>query len=156
MHSKEQSQGFMRRALELAKQAWGRTHPNPMVGAVIVEQGEIVAEGWHRAAGQPHAEVEALRALGRKPNKDAVLYVTLEPCPMCAGAMIQARLPRLVYGAKDTRYGAHESIVSILEQNDRHPWFNHTVQVSSGLMEEEAAQLLQSFFRLLRQKKEKR
>ncbi|MEY3391707.1 MAG: Riboflavin biosynthesis protein RibD, partial [Verrucomicrobiota bacterium] len=70
----------MRRALELARQAWGRTHPNPMVGAVITEDGKIVAEGFHAGAGQPHAEVMALRALGRRPAPDAILHVTLEPC----------------------------------------------------------------------------
>ena len=74
---------FMRRAIELARKAWGETHPNPMVGALIVEGGRVVAEGWHRAAGRPHAEVEALRALGRAPSAEATLYVTLEPCSTC-------------------------------------------------------------------------
>ena len=80
MNTDEQRCLFMERAIGLAKRSWGQTHPNPMVGAVIVEQGEVVAEGWHRMAGQPHAEIEALQALGRKPKKEATLYVTLEPC----------------------------------------------------------------------------
>ena len=97
----------MRRALELARQAWGRTHPNPMVGAVITEGGKIVAEGFHAKAGEPHAEVMALRALGRKPAADAVLHVTLEPCcthgrtPPCVDAILAAGLRTVVVGARD-------------------------------------------------------
>lgn len=98
---------FMRRALELAQQAWGHTHPNPMVGAVIVEAGEVVAEGWHLAAGQDHAEVAALKALGRKPAAGASIYVTLEPCSTCGrtgactNALIEAGFTRVVIGTKD-------------------------------------------------------
>lgn len=102
-----QHEVFMRRAIELAKRAWGDTHPNPMVGAVIVENGEIVAEGWHARAGEPHAEPTAIRALGRKPKPGATLYVTLEPCctegrtPPCTGAIIAAGFTRVVIGATD-------------------------------------------------------
>ncbi|MGC6455860.1 MAG: bifunctional diaminohydroxyphosphoribosylaminopyrimidine deaminase/5-amino-6-(5-phosphoribosylamino)uracil reductase RibD [Coraliomargaritaceae bacterium] len=98
---------WMSRALELAKKAWGQTHPNPMVGAVIVEDGVIVAEGWHRAAGQAHAEVEALRALGRKPSPQATLYVTLEPCSTagrtgaCTDAIIESGIRQVIVGAID-------------------------------------------------------
>ena len=97
----------MRRALELARQAWGRTHPNPMVGAVITEGGKVVAEGFHAKAGEPHAEVMALRALGRKPAADAVLHVTLEPCcthgrtPPCVDAILASGLRTVVVGARD-------------------------------------------------------
>lgn len=97
----------MRRALELARQAWGRTHPNPMVGAVITEGGKIVAEGFHAKAGDPHAEVMALRALGRKPAADAVLHVTLEPCcthgrtPPCVDAILASGIRTVVVGARD-------------------------------------------------------
>ena len=107
MNDEEQAYAFMRRALEVAKRAWGQTHPNPMVGAVIVEQNELVAEGWHRKAGQPHAEVEALRALGRKPKKDATMYVTLEPCStsgrtgLCTNAILESGIRNLVVGAID-------------------------------------------------------
>ncbi|RME70273.1 MAG: riboflavin biosynthesis protein RibD, partial [Verrucomicrobia bacterium] len=72
----ERRDAIMRRCLELARQGWGRTHPNPMVGAAIVEDGEIVAEGFHAAAGEAHAEVAALCALGRKPRPGARLFVT--------------------------------------------------------------------------------
>jgi diaminohydroxyphosphoribosylaminopyrimidine deaminase/5-amino-6-(5-phosphoribosylamino)uracil reductase len=98
---------FMRRALELARQGWGTTHPNPMVGAVIVEQGEIVAEGFHRKAGEPHAEIMALHNLGRLPRPGAVLYVTMEPCctegrtGACTTAIISAGLNHVVAGVTD-------------------------------------------------------
>ncbi|NDH17196.1 MAG: riboflavin biosynthesis protein RibD, partial [Opitutae bacterium] len=71
---------LMEQVLVLAEKGWGTTHPNPMVGALIEEDGQVVAEGFHRQAGGPHAEVVALRNLGRKPKDGAVLYVSLEPC----------------------------------------------------------------------------
>jgi diaminohydroxyphosphoribosylaminopyrimidine deaminase / 5-amino-6-(5-phosphoribosylamino)uracil reductase len=97
----------MRRAIELAKRAWGDTHPNPLVGAVIVEQGQVVAEGWHARAGEAHAEVAALTALGRAPAEDATLYVTLEPCSTegrtgsCIEAIVRSGLRRVVVGSID-------------------------------------------------------
>ena len=108
-------EAYMRRALELARQGWGATHPNPMVGALIVEDGEIVAEGFHTKAGEPHAEIMALRALGRKPEPGATLYVTLEPCcttgrtPPCTEAIIAAGIRRVVVGATDPnpRHAGH-------------------------------------------------
>jgi diaminohydroxyphosphoribosylaminopyrimidine deaminase / 5-amino-6-(5-phosphoribosylamino)uracil reductase len=98
---------FRRRALELARRAWGATHPNPMVGALIVENNEAVAEGFHERDGAPHAERLALQVLGRKPKPDAVLYVTLEPCSTpgrtgaCTEAIIAAGIKRVVAGATD-------------------------------------------------------
>jgi diaminohydroxyphosphoribosylaminopyrimidine deaminase/5-amino-6-(5-phosphoribosylamino)uracil reductase len=98
---------FMRRAIELAKRGWGDTHPNPLVGALIVEDGAVVAEGFHARAGEPHAEVNALKALGRRPAPGATLYVTLEPCcthgrtPPCTEAIAAAGLTRVVIGATD-------------------------------------------------------
>jgi diaminohydroxyphosphoribosylaminopyrimidine deaminase/5-amino-6-(5-phosphoribosylamino)uracil reductase len=98
---------FMRRALGVARRVWGTTHPNPMVGALIVENGEVVAEGATSPVGGPHAEINALRALGRKPRADATLYVTLEPCcthgrtPPCTDAIVEAGLARVVVGATD-------------------------------------------------------
>lgn len=98
---------YMEHALKLAARAWGQTHPNPMVGAVIVEGGCIAAEGWHRAAGQDHAEVAALKALGRPPREGAGLYVTLEPCSTsgqtgpCTKAIIEAGIRRVVVGTQD-------------------------------------------------------
>ncbi|MGA2446401.1 MAG: bifunctional diaminohydroxyphosphoribosylaminopyrimidine deaminase/5-amino-6-(5-phosphoribosylamino)uracil reductase RibD [Opitutaceae bacterium] len=98
---------FMRRALALARQGWGTTHPNPMVGAVIVEQGGVVAEGFHARDGEPHAEIMALHNLERLPRPGATLYVTLEPCSTqgrtgaCTSAIIAAGLQHVVVGATD-------------------------------------------------------
>ena len=80
MRSLEIRPELIERTLSLAEKGWGVTHPNPMVGALIVEDGEVVAEGYHRRAGEPHAEVNALSSLGRKPKDEAILYVSLEPC----------------------------------------------------------------------------
>ena len=104
---KANDERFMRHALKLAQRAWGQTHPNPLVGAVIVEAGEVVAEGWHAAKGKDHAEIAALKALGRKPAAEASIYVTLEPCctcghtGACTDALIEAGFARVVIGAKD-------------------------------------------------------
>jgi len=98
---------FMRRAIALARQAWGRTHPNPLVGAIIVEEGVVVAEGFHACDGGPHAERAALAALGRIPKAGATLYVTLEPCSThgrtgaCSDAIREAGIKRVVVGATD-------------------------------------------------------
>jgi diaminohydroxyphosphoribosylaminopyrimidine deaminase/5-amino-6-(5-phosphoribosylamino)uracil reductase len=107
MGTAEQDERFMRRAIELAEKAWGETHPNPMVGCVIVEDGRIVAEGWHARDGGPHAERVALQGLGRRPGPDATLYVTLEPCcthgrtGACTEAIIAHGIRRVVVGATD-------------------------------------------------------
>jgi len=103
----DRAEKFMDRALELARQGWGKTHPNPMVGAVIAQGDEIVAEGFHAAAGEPHAEINALNNLKKSLTADATLYVTLEPCctqgrtPPCADAIIKAGVKRVVVGATD-------------------------------------------------------
>jgi len=124
------------------------------VGAIAVKNGEIIGTGTnlkeHSQDPTAHAEMIALRAAAQAINNwrllDVTLYCTLEPCPMCAGAMIQARLPRLVYGAKDIRFGAHGSIVNVLDE----PGFNHRIEVTSGILEAEAITLLQQFFQKLR------
>jgi tRNA(adenine34) deaminase len=145
---------WMRVALSLAKQA--ADLGEVPVGAVAVLNGRIIGKGFNRKESDQdptaHAEMIALRetavAIQNWRLLGVTLYCTLEPCPMCAGAMIQARLPRLVYGAKDTRFGAHGSIVNVLDETR----FNHRVAVTSGVLEEEAAVLLQQFFRMLRDK----
>ena len=104
---KPEHERFMRRAIELARLGWGQTHPNPMVGAVIVEGDKIVAEGWHEKDGGAHAEKAALAALGRAPKKNAILYVTLEPCSTqgrtgaCTNSIKDAGLKHVVVGATD-------------------------------------------------------
>lgn len=100
-------EAWMRRALDLARRAWGETHPNPMVGALLIEQGEVAAEGFHAKAGEPHAEIMALKNLGRAPKAGATLCVTLEPCSTqgrtgpCTAAIIAAGIRRVVAGATD-------------------------------------------------------
>lgn len=139
---------FMEVALEEAREA-ARRGEVP-VGAVLVMQGQIIAHAGNRTITDcdptAHAEIVALRAAAREIDNyrltEAILYVTIEPCSMCAGAMIQARIARLVYGADDAKGGAVRSCFSILE----HPQLNHRVEVTPGLLAEEAAGLLKEFF----------
>jgi tRNA(adenine34) deaminase len=127
------------------------------VGAVAVLNGQIIGRGYNRKESDQdptaHAELIALKEAAEFLNNwrliGVTLYSTLEPCPMCAGAMIQARLPRLIYGAKDLRFGADGSILDIFTE----PRFNHRVEVVSGVLEVEAAEMLQTFFRRLRETK---
>lgn len=147
-----QDEQWMRVALELAAEA--AALGEVPVGAVAVLDGRIVGQGFNRKESDQdptaHAEMIALKETAVTVQNwrllGVTLYCTLEPCPMCAGAMIQARLPRLVYGAKDTRFGAHGSIVNVLDETQ----FNHRVAITSGVLEEEAAALLQQFFQNLR------
>ncbi|PIE00888.1 MAG: tRNA adenosine(34) deaminase TadA [Acidobacteria bacterium] len=151
----EEDAYWMRLALAQAKQA--AAMGEVPVGAVAVRAGEVIGVGFnHKEIDQnpmAHAEMMALKqgatAVRNWRLLGVTLYCTLEPCPMCAGAMIQARLPRLVYGAKDTRFGADGSVVSVL----RAEGFNHRVAITSGVLEAEAAGLLQQFFRQLREKR---
>lgn len=139
---------FMTRALELAREA-ERAGEVP-VGAVIVKDDSIIGEGWNRpiTTKDPtaHAEIVALRAAAqtlfnyRLP--DTTLYVTLEPCAMCASAMVHARVKRLVYGATDPRAGAAGSIFNIVQ----HAVLNHRIECEAGVMAEECGTLLRGFF----------
>ena len=121
------------------------------IGAVAVYDGEIIARGQNRVLRDndptAHAEMVALReaaaALGNYRLNECALYVTLEPCAMCAGAMIHARLDRLVYAAPDPKAGAAGSVLSVLN----HPRLNHQMQVDQGILADEAGELLRSFFR---------
>jgi tRNA(adenine34) deaminase len=139
---------FMRLALEEAGLA--RKEGEIPVGAVLVVDGKVLsrAHNTREASGDPtaHAEVLALRAgaeaLGRWRLTGATLYVTKEPCVMCAGAMVNARLERLVYGCRDQKGGAAESLYQVL--TDRR--LNHQVEVLSGVLEEECAAILKGFF----------
>lgn len=145
---------WMQLALQQAKQAM-QLGEVP-VGAIAVKEGQIIGQGYNlkESAQDPtaHAEILALRQASQTVNNwrllGVTLYCTLEPCPMCAGAMIQARLPRLIYGAKDIRFGAHDSILPLLDE----PRFNHRVSVTAGVLENEAADLLQQFFQQLRRR----
>ena len=139
---------YMRRALELARHA--EEAGEVPVGALVVLNGEIVGEGWNQpiVAHDPtaHAEIVALRAAAERVRNyrlsDAVLYVTLEPCAMCAGAMVHARIARVVYGAADPKSGAAGSVFNLLESSA----LNHRAQVTRGVLAEECGEMLRKFF----------
>jgi tRNA(adenine34) deaminase len=140
---------WMRRALQLAREA--EAAGEVPVGALVVLDGECIGEGWNHpiAASDPtaHAEMEALRAAARHVGNyrlpGAVLYVTLEPCAMCAGAMVHARIARLVYGAADPKSGAAGSVFNITDSRE----LNHRVQVCGGVLGEACGEMLRAFFR---------
>jgi len=142
---------YMLAALELAREA--AAEGEVPVGCVIVRRGEIVGRGRNRRekdkSALAHAELEAIReacaTLGGWRLWECTLYVTLEPCPMCAGAIINARIPRVVYGASDAKCGAARSVCALFDMA-----FNHHPQVEAGILEEECAAVLQEFFRNLR------
>lgn len=143
---------WMQHALELAAHAEAKGEVP--VGAVIVRDDELIAEGWNQPVmshdPSAHAEIVALRAAGEAEKNyrllDTTLYVTLEPCVMCAGAIIHARVSRVVYGATDPRVGAAGSAFSLLGSKQ----FNHVVQVEGGVMETECGDLLRRFFKARR------
>jgi tRNA(adenine34) deaminase len=142
-------QVFMTRALELARQAQGQGEVP--VGAVVVYKGEIIGEGFNQpiTAVDPsaHAEMQAMRKAARRLDNyrlsDATLYVTLEPCAMCAGAMVHARIKRLVYGAADPKTGATGSVFNLVQAEQ----LNHQLEVDGGVMAKECGELLRDFFR---------
>lgn len=149
MHADENGDlQFMRAAIEEARAAAERGEVP--VGAVVVIGGEIVARAGNRTITDcdptAHAEIVALReasaAVGNHRLLGAIMYVTIEPCAMCAGAMIQARVARLVYGADDPKAGAVRSCFSMLD----HAQLNHRVEVTAAVMKDETASLLREFF----------
>jgi tRNA(adenine34) deaminase len=121
------------------------------VGAVVVSDGKIIGRGWNRNIGDhdptAHAEIVALReagaAVGNHRLAGCDLFVTIEPCAMCAGAMVHARIKRLIYGADDPKAGAVRSVVKLLEN----PQLNHRIEVHSGVLAGQCAEVLQEFFR---------
>lgn len=145
---------YMGRALELAAHARDAENEVP-VGAVLVLGENVVGEGWNRniTLNDPsaHAEIGALRAAGQRLGNHrfpaSTLYVTLEPCAMCAMALVHARVARVVYGAVDPKTGAAGSVFDTLI-SDRH---NHRVEVQGGLLADESSELLRAFFRARRQ-----
>jgi tRNA(Arg) A34 adenosine deaminase TadA len=146
----DQDSRWMSHALELARHAQSSEGEVP-VGAVLVQDGKVVGEGWNRNIGASdptaHAEILALRDAGRRLGNyrfpGAELYVTLEPCAMCAGAIVHARIARLIFAARDPKTGAAGSVFDLL-QHEKH---NHRVEVSEGVLGEEASELLRGFFR---------
>ena len=139
---------FMREAMAFAAQA--EADGEVPVGAVLVYRGEIIGRGRNRVIGgldpSLHAEMEAIRegaaAIGNYRLLETTLYVTLEPCPMCAGLLVHSRIGRLVYGAYDLKTGAAGSLMDLV----RHPQLNHQINVTAGVLEDECATQLSTFF----------
>jgi tRNA(adenine34) deaminase len=148
MTTESEDRNFMEAALDEARAAAGRGEVP--VGAVVVLDGRVVAHAGNRTIVDcdptAHAEIVALReaakVIGNYRLVDAAMYVTIEPCAMCAGAMIQARVGRLVYGADDPKAGAVRSCLAVLD----HPQLNHRVAVTAGVLKDEAGTLLRQFF----------
>jgi len=147
---------FMQRAFELAQQA--EQYDEIPVGAVVVHQGKIIAEGFNQSImlndPSSHAEMNAIRKAGKLLDNyrllDCTLYVTLEPCPMCAGLLVHSRIQRLVYACNDLKTGAAGSAFNLVNT----PQLNHQLVVRSGVMQTECSQLLSAFFK--RRRKEKK
>nr|VVV03300.1 tRNA-specific adenosine deaminase [Aliivibrio wodanis] len=147
---------YMQRAMVLA--AIAEEEGEVPVGAVIVLDGEIIGEGWNRSIGShdatAHAEMMAIKQAGQKVENyrliDATLYVTLEPCPMCAGAIVHSRIKKVIFGASDMKTGASGSVINLFTSATAF----HFVECESGVMEEECRAQLQAFFK--RRRKEKK
>ena len=139
----------MQHAIRLAEKA--ADEDEVPVGAVLVKDDQLIAEGWNQPIQlhdpSAHAEMMAMREAGKKLSNyrliDATLYVTLEPCCMCVGAMIHARIKRLVFGTSDLKTGATGSVINLIHD----PVHNHKIEVVAGVMEDECRQILQTFFK---------
>jgi len=146
---------YMQIAMEQAKEAL--KYNEVPIGAIIVYEDEIIGTGYNlRETSQTtlsHAELVAIQManenIGSWRLEDCTLYVTLEPCPMCAGAILQSRIKRVVYGAPDPKAGSVHSLVNLLEDER----FNHQAMVTSGVLGKECGELLKDFFKMLRERK---
>ena len=146
---------YMKEAIRQANKAW-KLGEVP-IGCVIVRDGKIIARGYNRRNTDKntlaHAELQAIRKASRAAGdwrlEDCTIYVTLEPCQMCAGAIVQARIPRLVIGSRNPKAGCAGSVLNLLQV----PAFNHQVEITEGVLEEECSLMLTNFFRDLREKK---
>lgn len=146
---------WMKQALALAQKAWEQGEVP--VGAILVLDDEVIGQGWNRPITRhdptAHAEIMALQQGGQIVQNyrllNATLYVTLEPCVMCAGAMVHSRIKRLVYGASDLKTGAAGSLLDIL----RHPGMNHQIEITAGVMANECSEMLSQFFQQRREQK---
>lgn len=153
-----QDELFMKATIEEAKKA--EAIGEVPIGAVIVKDGEIISTAYNLRETEQravaHAELlvidDACQKLGTWRLSETTLYVTLEPCPMCAGAIVLSRVDRVVYGAKDPKGGCAGTLMNLL-QDDR---FNHMAKVTSGVLEDECAALLSNFFKGLREKKKQK
>lgn len=149
---------FMHRAIELAQQA--AEQGEVPIGAVVVRDNEIIGRGWNQPISgcdpSAHAEIMALRDAGQALKNyrlnECDLYVTVEPCTMCAGAIIHSRVRKVYYGTAEARTGVNESICNLFAQ----PWYNHRVEVEGGLLQGKCRSLLKQFFAERRKKAEDR
>ena len=146
---------YMKAAIREAKKAWALGEVP--IGCVIVHENKIIGRGYNRRIVDrnvlAHAEIAAIRKACRKMGdwrlEECDMYVTLEPCPMCAGAIVQARIPKIWIGSMNPKAGCAGSVLNLLDEKG----FNHQVQVERGILEEECSQMLKDFFRELRKKK---
>lgn len=149
---------YMKEAIRQAEKAW-KIEEVP-IGCVIVYEGKIIGRGYNRRTTDKnplaHAEMAAIKKASKKMGdwrlEDCTLYVTLEPCQMCSGAIVQARVKRVVIGCMNPKAGCAGSILNLL-QVDR---FNHQVEITSGVLEEECSQLMKGFFKELREKQKRK
>ena len=147
----------MKEAIRQAKKA-GKLDEVP-IGCVIVRDGKIIARGYNRRNTEKstlaHAEIQAIRkaskVVGDWRLEDCTMYITLEPCQMCAGAIVQARIPRVVIGSRNPKAGCAGSVLNLLEVDG----FNHKVKITRGVLEEECSAMLSDFFKELREKKKR-
>ena len=148
-------ESFMKQAVKQAKKAYDKLETP--IGCVIVHEDKIIARGYNKRNMKKntlaHAEILAInkasKVLGDWRLEDCTMYVTLEPCPMCAGAIVQARIPRVVIGSMNPKAGCAGSVLTLLQQDG----LNHQVEVTKGVLAEECSGLMTSFFRELRKKK---
>ena len=146
---------FMKEAIKQAKKAWAIEEVP--IGCVIVYEGKIIGRGYNRRTIDnntlAHAELQAIRKASRKMGdwrlEDCTLYVTLEPCQMCSGAIVQARIKRVVVGCMNPKAGCAGSILNLLQMEE----FNHQVELTTGVLEEECSSMMKSFFKELREKR---
>ena len=151
----EQDQYFMQKAMELA--AIAESEDEIPVGAILVKDGEIIATGYNQSIQlndpSAHAEMQAIRAAGPILNNyrmlDTTLYVTLEPCPMCAGLLVHSRIKRLVFGASDLKTGACGSVFNLVDDDK----LNHQLEITGGVLEQECGAQLSAFFKRRREEK---
>lgn len=152
-----QEQKYMKEAIRQAKKAY--VLDEVPIGCVIVFQGKIIGRGYNRRTIDKnplaHAELTAIRKASKKIGdwrlEECTLYVTLEPCQMCSGAIVQARIPRVVIGCMNPKAGCAGSILNLLDMKE----FNHQVDVTAGVLQEECSEMMKQFFRELREKQKK-
>ena len=158
MEQEQIHERFMREAIKQAKKA--EDLDEVPIGCVIVHEGKIIARGYNKRNTMKctlaHAELLAIRKACKKLGdwrvEECTMYITLEPCQMCAGAIVQARIPRVVIGASNKKAGCAGSIINLLQMEQ----FNHQVELTKGVLEEECSQMMKDFFRAMRKKKGKK